>query len=48
MLIDAFTEREMIEVEVGGNEVLLGMGFLKHFELSQRDRALTLRAPANP
>ena len=30
-----------------GDEVLLGMSFLKHFELSQRDRALTLRAPAN-
>ena len=28
-----------------GDEVLLGMGFLKHFELSQRDGRLTLRAP---
>ena len=30
-----------------GEEVLLGMSFLRHFELSQRGRALTLRAPAN-
>ena len=30
-----------------GDEVLLGMSFLRHFELSQRGRALTLRAPAN-
>ena len=30
-----------------GDEVLLGMSFLKHFELSQRGRTLTLRAPAN-
>ena len=28
-----------------GDEVLLGMSFLKHFELSQRGRSLTLRAP---
>ena len=28
-----------------GDEVLLGMSFLRHFELSQRGRALTLRAP---
>ena len=29
------------------DEVLLGMSFLRHFELSQRGGALTLRAPAN-
>ena len=28
------------------DEVLLGMSFLQHFELSQRGRSLTLRAPA--
>jgi aspartyl protease family protein len=28
-----------------GDEVLLGMSYLKHFELVQRDGALTLRAP---
>ena len=31
-----------------GDEVLLGMSFLRHFELSQRGRSLTLRAPASP
>ena len=30
-----------------GDEVLLGMSFLRHFELSQRGRNLTLRAPTN-
>jgi len=30
-----------------GDRVLLGMSFLRHFELSQRGRTLTLRAPAN-
>ena len=30
-----------------GDKVLLGMSFLRHFDLSQRDRALTLRALAN-
>ena len=29
-----------------GDEVLLGMSFLQHFDLSQRGRSLTLRAPA--
>ena len=29
-----------------GDEVLLGMSFLRHFDLSQRGRSLTLRAPA--
>ena len=28
-----------------GEEVLLGMSFLRHFELSQRGRNLTVRAP---
>ena len=28
-----------------GDEVLLGMSFLRHLELSQRGRSLTLRAP---
>jgi predicted aspartyl protease len=28
-----------------GNEVLLGMSYLKHFELIQRDGTLTVRAP---
>ena len=28
------------------DEVLLGMSFLRHFDLSQRGRSLTLRAPA--
>lgn len=28
-----------------GDQVLLGMSFLRHFELSQRGRSLTLRAP---
>ncbi len=28
-----------------GNEVLLGMSYLKHFELVQRDGTLTVRAP---
>ena len=31
-----------------GDEILLGMSFLRHFELSQRGRSLTLRAPASP
>lgn len=31
-----------------GDDVLLGMSFLRHFELSQRGRSLTLRAPASP
>ena len=30
-----------------GDRVLLGMSFLRHFELLQRGRTLTLRAPAN-
>ena len=30
-----------------GDEVLLGMSFLRHFELEQRGRTLTLRAPAS-
>ena len=29
------------------DEVLLGMSFLRHFELAQRGRTLTLRVPAN-
>ena len=29
-----------------GDEVLLGMSFLRHFDLSQRGHSLTLRAPA--
>ena len=28
------------------DEVLLGMSFLRHFDLSQRGHSLTLRAPA--
>ena len=31
-----------------GDEVLLGMSFLRHFELSQRGRSLTLRVPGSP
>ena len=30
-----------------GEELLLGMSFLRHFELSQRGRTITLRAPTN-
>ena len=30
-----------------GDQVLLGMSFLRHFELSQRGHSLTLRAPPN-
>ena len=30
------------------DEVLLGMSFLRHFELSQRGQSLTLRAAASP
>ena len=30
-----------------GDEVLLGMSFLRHFDLSQHGRTLTLRAPAH-
>ena len=28
-----------------GEQVLLGMSFLRHFELAQRGRSLTVRAP---
>ena len=30
-----------------GDEVLLGMSFLRHFDLSQSGRSLTIRAPAS-
>ena len=30
-----------------GDQVLLGMSFLRHFEIDQRGRTLTLRAPAS-
>ena len=40
-------ERVRVSEHSIGDEVLLGMSFLRHFELWQRGRALTLRAPAN-
>ena len=38
--------RAVVTERMIGDEVLLGMSFLRHFELSQRGRILTVRAPS--
>ena len=38
--------RAVVTERMIGDEVLLGMSFLRHFEFSQRGRILTVRAPS--